>query len=103
MNYLLLASAKPGLGGMLTGMLPMVLIFAIFYFIVFAPIRKRQRALDEVIRNLGKGAKVVTNGGLHGEVVKAEGDILVVRIADNVKVRISKSAVAGLAGTPQEK
>lgn len=103
MSYSIVASANPGLGGMLSGMLPMVLIFAIFYFIVFAPIRKRQKALDEVIRNLDKGAKVITNGGLHGEVVKAEGDILVVKIADNVKVRISKSAVAGLENASPEK
>lgn len=79
-------------------LLPMVAIFAIFYFLLVAPMRKRQKALQKLIEGLKRGDKVVTNGGLHGEVSALEGPIVHLKIADNVRVRVSKSAIAGLEG-----
>jgi preprotein translocase subunit YajC len=77
---------------------PIVVIFAIFYFLLIAPMRKRQKALQALIDNLKKGDKVVTTGGLHGEVVGVKEKIVLLQVADNLKVRVSKSAIAGLEG-----
>jgi preprotein translocase subunit YajC len=77
---------------------PMIAIFAIFYFLVFWPVRKRQKALRKLIENLKRGDKVVTNGGLYGEVAALDGPVLHLKIADNVKVRVARSSIAGLEG-----
>ena len=77
---------------------PVIAIFAIFYFLLIAPMRKRQKALQALVENLNKGDKVVTNGGLHGEVAGVKDDVVMLTVADNVKVRVSKSAIAGLQG-----
>jgi preprotein translocase subunit YajC len=77
---------------------PVIAIFAIFYFLLIAPMRKRQKALQALVENLTKGDRVITNGGLHGEVASVKDDIILLTVADNVKVRVSKSAIAGLEG-----
>ncbi len=87
------ASANP-----LIQFVPLILIFGIFYFLLFAPMRKRQKALQQLIDNLKKGDRIVTTGGLHGEVASVKDDVLLVKVADNLKLRISRSAVAGLEG-----
>jgi preprotein translocase subunit YajC len=78
--------------------LPMVVMLAIVYFLFFGPMRKRQRALADMVANLKKGDKVVTNGGIYGEIagVDTEGDTIVLKIADNVRIKVAKSAIAGL-------
>jgi len=76
---------------------PIILVFAIFYFLLIAPMRKRQKALQNLVDNLKKGDRVVTNGGLYGTVAGVEDKTVIVKVAENVKVKIAKSAVAGLA------
>jgi preprotein translocase subunit YajC len=76
---------------------PIILVFAIFYFLLIAPMRKRQKALANLVENLKKGDRVVTNGGLYGTVAGVEEKAVIVKVAENVKVKIAKSAVAGLA------
>jgi len=97
-----LAAAPPpagGLGGMLAGpLVPMVLMFAVFYVVLILPMRKRQRTLQQQVENLKKGDRVVTNGGLYGEVAAIEPTVVVLKIADNVRVRVAKSAISGLEG-----
>lgn len=97
-----LAQAPGGAGSALVQFVPIVVIFAIFYFLLIAPMRKRQKALAHMVEALKKGDKVVTNGGLYGEVSAVEGGVVHLRIADNVKVRVAKSAIAGLEGTGEE-
>jgi len=81
---------------------PIVLIFVIFYFLLIAPARKRQKALEQTISNLKKGDRVITTGGLYGEVVSVESTFLILKVADNVKLKVAKSAVAGLESSPDE-
>ena len=77
---------------------PIILVFAIFYFLLIAPMRKRQKASAQtLVENLKKGDRVVTNGGLYGTVAGVEEKAVIVKVAENVKVKIAKSAVAGLA------
>ena len=85
-----------GQPSMLVQLMPMILIFLVFYVIWFLPLRKKQKAHDELLANLGKGDKVVTNGGLYGKVLKAEGEVIVLELADNVRVRVARRAIGGL-------
>jgi preprotein translocase subunit YajC len=75
--------------------LPYILIFAVFYFLLIAPARKKQKKHAEMINNLKNGDRVITNGGIHGTVVGVGDAVIQVRIADQVKIEISKNAVAG--------
>jgi preprotein translocase subunit YajC len=84
--------------GMLGGFIPMILIFVIFYVVLMLPMQKQRKALAAMIENLKRGDKVVTSGGIFGEVTAVEGATVMLRIADNVRVRIAKSAITGLEG-----
>ncbi len=88
-----IAQAQTGPSG-LTSFLPLVLIFAIFYFLLIAPMRKRQKALQAMIAGLKKGDKVVTTGGLYGEIYALEEETLILKVADNVRLKVARSAVA---------
>jgi preprotein translocase subunit YajC len=74
---------------------PMFLIFALFYVLMIVPSRKRQKALQQLLENLKKGDRVVTSGGLYGEVAAVTDVMVVLKVADNVKVRVAKSAITG--------
>jgi len=82
---------------------PILLVFGIFYFLLIAPMRKRQKALKSLVDNLKKGDRVVTSGGLYGTVAGVEDKIVLVKVADNVKLRIGKSAISGLEGQEEER
>jgi preprotein translocase subunit YajC len=77
---------------------PVLLVFAIFYFLLIAPMRKRQKALQGLIESLKKGDRVITNGGLYGTVAAVEDKVIVLKLAENLKVRVAKSAISGLEG-----
>ena len=103
MTYLLAAAGPSDAPSLLGSLAPMFLIFLIFYVVWFMPMRKKQKALDQLVTNLKKGDKVVTSGGFYGEVAKVEGPIVLLKLADNVKVRVSKRAISGLEETAVEK
>src|SRR5262245_26125561 len=88
--------------GGLIQFLPLVFILAIFYLIVFLPARRRQKKLEEMVSNLKSGDKIVTTGGLYGTIVGFKGDRIQVRVADNVKVEMSRNAVTALQGPEEE-
>ena len=93
--FLFLAQAPPAPGAPAwLQFVPMLLILVVFYFLLVAPMRKKQRELQGMIDKLQKGDRVVTSGGLHGEVAGIEGAVVLLKVADNVKVKVSKSAVA---------
>ncbi len=83
-------------------LLPIALVFGIFYFLLIAPMRKRQKAVQQMVENLKRGDKVVTNGGIYGEVAAVEGNVVHLKVADSVKLRVAKSAIAGLEGSGEE-
>ena len=97
----LLQSGSP-LGG---PFVPIILMVVIFYFVLFMPMRRKQRKLDEMLRNLKNGDKVVTSGGVIGTLVAVGDDNTVtVRVKpDNVKLEISRNAVTALIADQEEK
>ena len=76
--------------------LPLILIFAVFYFLLIRPQSKRAKELKQMIAALAKGDEVVTNGGLLGKVTEVGETFVAVEIADGVQVKVQKNAVAGL-------
>ena len=92
------AFAEGGMSGALVQLAPLLIIFGIFYFLLIAPARKRQKALQAMISNLKKGDKVLTNGGIYGEVAAVREGEIHLKIADNVRVRVARSAIASLEG-----
>ncbi len=88
--------AAPGAG--LFQFVPLLLVFAIFYFLMIMPMRKRQRAHAKLLTELKKGDRVITNGGLYGEIAALEEKTLILRVADGVRIKVARSAIAGLEG-----
>lgn len=101
-SILVVAQAKPSTGEFLVSLAPILVIFGIFYFLLLRPARKRQQSLQKLIEALKRGDKVLTNGGLYGEVVSVDGPVVLLKIADNVKVRVSKAAISGLEASAEK-
>ena len=80
--------------------LPIILVMAIFYFLVIRPQMKRQRDLQKLVDNLKRGDRVLTSGGMYGEVVDVREDRVVLRVSENVKLEFAKSAVVGVVQPP---
>jgi preprotein translocase subunit YajC len=95
MYYFAFFLQNGGLGSLLTGLLPFVLIFAVFYFLLILPQRKRQQQLKEMISSLKPGDKVVTNGGIIGIVMAVRDDSITIKSADKSILEIARSAIAG--------
>ncbi len=81
-----------GSGG-ITGLLPIVAMVAIFYFLIIRPQQKQTKKLAEMRNALKKGDRVVTGGGIHGVITNVKGEIVTVRIADSVKIDVDKNAL----------
>lgn len=77
----------------LVQLLPLIVLFAIFYFIIIRPQMKQQKAHKEMIANLKKGDKIITNGGLIAEVLKVEDSFFSIRLSDDTTARLSKDFV----------
>jgi len=78
---------------MWTGLLPLLLVFVVFYFFMIRPQMKRQKELTSFRSSIAKGDKVVTTGGIYGKVVEVADNFIIIDIANDVKVKVDKSAV----------
>lgn len=82
-------------GSILTSLLPLVVLFAIFYFLVIRPQQKQAKAHKAMLSSLAKGDTIVTNGGIICEVIKPEDDFIKVKLNDeNVTAKISRDFIA---------
>ncbi len=90
-----------GLGG-IEPLIPLVLIFVVFYFLLIRPQQKKAKAHREMIAGLRRGDRVVTSGGIVGQVQRVMGDTeLSVEIAEGVRVRVMRSMIAELVAKPE--
>ena len=90
-----------GLGG-IEPLIPLVLIFVVFYFLLIRPQQKKAKAHREMIAGLRRGDRVVTSGGIVGQVQRVIGDSeLSVEIADGVRVRVMRAMIAELVSKPE--
>jgi preprotein translocase subunit YajC len=88
----------PGASSQLGMMLPILLIFGIFYFLLFLPMQRQKKQQQKMLAGLQNGNTVVTSGGIVGTIVSIEGDdTLILRVKpDNVKIQVSRGSVSSL-------
>jgi preprotein translocase subunit YajC len=89
-------------GGGIMAFAPLLIIMVIFYVLLILPAQRRQKKTTQMINSLKNGDKVITSGGLFGTIVGLEGDSIQLRIADQVKVKLLRSAVSGLQPDSKE-
>jgi preprotein translocase subunit YajC len=89
----LMQAATPDLIGTFA---PILLIGAIFYLLIFMPMRKRQKKVDAMIAALRTNDRVITSSGIYGTIAGVKEKTFILKIADQVKIEISKNAVAGI-------
>ena len=98
-SLVLAMGAAPGPGvNPLVQMVPILLVFAIFYFIILLPSKKKQKKLEEFLDSLKVGDRVVTTGGIYGSVTKVNDKSVQLQIANNVRVEVARNAVVGYQG-----
>lgn len=98
---LLLQSGDQALG-FLVQALPIAAIFLVFYFLVIGPANKQKRKTQDMLSSLKKGDRVVTSGGIYGTVQGVEAEVVYLKISDNVKVKVARSAITGIQAGESE-
>lgn len=91
-------SGTGGAGSLFMSLLPILAMFAIFYFLLIRPQSKKQKDHKAMLDNLKEGDNVLTNGGMYGTIAKIKDDVITLQIAENVKIKISRGYVAALKG-----
>ena len=85
----------PG-GGIGSFFVPLIFIFVIMYFVLFRPQKKRQQEQQRLISGLKTGDRVVTNAGIHGLIANVKETTVMLKVADNVKLELEKSAITNV-------
>ncbi|MFH1791662.1 MAG: preprotein translocase subunit YajC [Candidatus Omnitrophota bacterium] len=80
----------------LISLMPIILIFVIFYFLLIKPQKKQQEEHKKMIGSLKKNDEVVTSGGIHGTIANVKETTVMLRVDDNVKLEVQKTAIASL-------
>ncbi|MDR1460184.1 MAG: preprotein translocase subunit YajC [Campylobacteraceae bacterium] len=81
-------------GNFLTSLLPLIVLFAIFYFLIILPQQRQARAHRTMLSELKKGDKVITSGGLVGEVTNVDDNFIKIKLNDDVIVKVSREYIA---------
>lgn len=78
--------------------LPLIIVFVVFYFIIIRPQQQQQKKRQQMLSELKKGDKVITIGGIHGEITALHDDDVMLRIADKVEIRIARAGISRVKG-----
>ena len=81
-------------------LVPFALVLGIFYFIILLPMKRKQQKVEEFLGALKVGDRVITTGGIHGQVTRLGGDTVQLQIADKVRIDVSRAAIGGYQGQP---
>jgi preprotein translocase subunit YajC len=90
------AAAPSGMQS-LAQFVPLILIFIVFYFLLIRPQQKKAKDHQNYLANLKKGDRVITGGGIHGVITGLTDTVITLEIAENVRIKVSRSAIAGSA------
>ncbi|MFC4776492.1 preprotein translocase subunit YajC [Paenibacillus sp. GCM10023252] len=93
MSWLLAAEPASGSGNLISMVLPFVLMFAVFYFLLIRPQQKKTKTRNSMLSQLKKGDKISTIGGMHGTIVELTDDVVVLRVNDTTKITFERSAI----------
>jgi preprotein translocase subunit YajC len=100
--YAMGPSPQGGAGELIGSLIPLILIFVIFYFLLIRPQQKRAKEHRNMIANLKKGDKIITSGGIYGVIESVGTNTITVKIAENVKAKIGKAYIAALRAPADE-
>jgi preprotein translocase subunit YajC len=89
----------PGAGAGFGTFIPFILIFIMMYFVLLRPQMRRQKEQQKLVTALKTGDRVVTNAGIHGLIANVKDSTVIVKVADNVKIEMEKSAIANVLKT----
>lgn len=98
----LLVSARQGAGGTTVFMIQMLVIFAIFYFLLIRPQTKERERHEKMLEAVKKGDDIVTNGGIIGRVIHAEENRLTVKTGENTRLTVDRNRIAQVLGDKDE-
>ena len=85
---------QPQAANPIINLVPLVLIFVIFYFMLIRPQRQKEKQHQKTLQNLNKNDEVVTSSGIHGTIVNVKEKTIILRIDENVKVELEKNCIA---------
>ena len=91
---------SPEGGSLLQMVVPLAMVFAIFYFIVIVPNKRQQKKVQEFLDGLKVNDKVITTSGIFGQVMRIDDQSVQLQIADKVNIKVSKAAIGGYQGQP---
>jgi preprotein translocase subunit YajC len=91
--------SSPGAGGGLLSILPFVFIFVIMYYVMLRPQMRRQKEAARLVSALKTGDRVITSSGIHGLISNVKDTTVIVKVADNVKLEMEKTAVTNVVKT----
>jgi preprotein translocase subunit YajC len=97
--YAMAPGADSGQGGGFTAIIPLVLMFGIFYFLLIRPQQKKAKEQQNLLNELKRDDAVVTTGGIYGKITGVTDTIITLEIAPNVRIKVTKSSIAGMAST----
>jgi preprotein translocase subunit YajC len=97
-STLVIAMAQAGQGSLWLQLFPLVLMLGIFYVLVLLPVRRRQKKVVEFQAALKVGDRVITTGGIYGEIAKADGDTVQLQVADKVRISVARASIGGYQG-----
>lgn len=90
--------ATEGGAGILGSFLPFIVVLVVFYFFLIRPQQQQQKKRREMLEGLKKGDRVITVGGIHGEITALSDDDLTLRIADKVEIRMTRAGISRVKG-----
>ncbi len=79
-----------------TSLMPIALIFIVFYFLLIRPQKKAQSEHQKMLESLNKNDEVVTSGGIYGTIVNIQNDVVTLRVDENTRIKVQKSSIAKL-------
>jgi preprotein translocase subunit YajC len=97
-----LLQSSSGATAAIANFLPIVAIGLVFYFLVIAPANKQRKKTQEMLSQLKKGDQVLTSGGIYGTIQGVEADAVYLKISENVKVKVARSAISGVVSGESE-
>ena len=97
-HSIVVAMGNPGQSQGLISFLPFAIILGIFYFLILLPMKRRQKKVQEFQESLKVGDKIVTTGGIYGQIMRVADKTVQLQVADKVRIEIARAAVGGKQG-----
>jgi preprotein translocase subunit YajC len=90
--------APPEGGAMWVQFIPFILVLAIFYFIILLPMKRKQQKVQQFLASLKVGDRVITTGGIYGQVTRLGEQSVQIQVADKIRIEVAKAAIGGFQG-----